>query len=414
MPCIDASVGNANPQAAVAVLYSGQWRPVLRFPGIVQNHVRLFNALFQHRNRWDVFMFVDVGDAAGNVDATQCRSPLLEPVVRALAPVAAATWTPNTDGEVPVEQVAGFCKGKATPRHGSRCLRKNATHHFNSAFLGYRRGEAVARVMREKHHIYRAYELMRHHVERHRSHRPYEIVVRMRPDCWFDNQYTALPGQPFGDFTPLRPVQIDALVRKGLIIVPREWAWGGVNDRFAIGSYAQMRSYAYQYVHMQHGWHKGAPPASAAGAASVPAATDERHFVQDCPGWIHSESFTRCNLVRHGITFAQLPIGMYLVRSDGRKQVLGHMKEGGLHSCSCVSWRSPAVSRRASPEKSYREKCGKQLNLTTIASDPDWANTAFVGFDWKYLQEKPCRVARWWREKMTTGHHEWPVYSVGP
>ena len=116
-------------------------------------------------------------------------------------------------------------------------------------------------------------------------------------------------------------------------------------------------------------------------------------------------AFVRCNLVRSGVTFAQVPVGIFTVRDDGQKQVLGHMSEGGLHSCSCIAW--PASDASPVPEWNYVEKCGKALNLPLIASDPQWNKTAFEGIKWKYFNEKPCRGARWWRGWIGTGVHEW-------
>ena len=117
----------------------------------------------------------------------------------------------------------------------------------------------------------------------------------------------------------------------------------------------------------------------------------------------------------------QVPLGIFLVRADGRMQVLGHMEEGGLHSCSCITWQMqgahgrsgaaatarPVPALKPIPEWNYVERCGKHLNLSVIGHDPAWTATAFAGNAWKYYEEKPCRGARWWRGGITTGHHEW-------
>ena len=161
-----------------------------------------------------------------------------------------------------------------------------------------------------------------------------------------------------------------------------------------------MRHYAEQYLHMMRGW-----------AGSPAAPSNEVLHADTCPGWIHPEMFLRCNLVRTGVTFVQVPLGVYSVRVDGRKQVLGHFAEGGLHSCSCVSW----LARRATPappERNYAERCGKYLNMSTLASDPDWQVSLFQGHVWKHLSEKPCRGARWWGSRyhygISVGISEYP------
>ena len=45
----------------------------------------------------------------------------------------------------------------------------------------------------------------------------------MRPDVWLDNQYTALPGDPFTENTPLDPPLLRELGAIGMLFVPREW-----------------------------------------------------------------------------------------------------------------------------------------------------------------------------------------------
>ena len=396
----------SSAKASVAVLYSGQLRSVLSFPSIVNNHRRFFEGLFLRRSAWDSFLFADLGSPDGSIDMQQCEPSRLAPVMRVIAPVAVGTWAPSTDGEVPIGRVGGFCWG--TNKSRSECLTKNETDRFNRAYHGYHRNVSVARIMRLKHHIYRAFTLMADFVESKRGGQQYEIVVRVRPDSWFDNQYTAAPGEPFTERTPLQPALVHALAQSGILMLPREWSWGGVNDRFAMGGYDEMRHYSNQFLHMQAGWPNSIENAAAfiRAAASGVSPIDVGERPQSCPGWIHSESFARCNLVRTGVTFVQLPVGLFLVRSDGRKQVLGHMVEGGLHSCSCISWLSTALQRLI-PEHNYLERCGKALNLTTISSDPRWNVTAFLGVEWRFSNEKPCRGARWWRHGISTGHHEW-------
>ena len=419
-----------------AVLYSGQPRAMLNFPAIMHNHVRFFDGLFRARSSWDAFLFADVSTLACAEEASSaspaaalCDSAQLKQALSALALVDVRVWAPAMDGDVPIDRVAGYCRNAtARPRAaGSACIFRNLSDRFDRAYAGYRRSVAVARVMRLKHHIFRAAEMMQRHTRERRGGRDYKIVVRVRPDSWFDNQWTASLGEPWTELTPLSPSTLLALVQKRILVLPREWAWGGVNDRFAIGGFREMKLYSDQYLHMQEGWQ-----------ASDGGSVDR---VQECPGWIHSESFLRCNLVRHGVTFLQLPVGLFLVREDGRKQILGHMREGGLHSCTCISWRMQGdharagvayarshveelagkgrradqfvktLDRQASvkpiPEWNYIERCGKQLNLSLIAGDPAWTQTAFVGADWRYGQEKPCKGARWWRQGISTGHHEW-------
>ncbi len=281
--------------ATAAVLYSGQLRSLISYPGIADNHVRLFNRLFRRRDAWDSFLFADVSDGSGEMDAAQCSASSLNAALGVLSPVAVEAWAAAQDGEVPIASVAGYCaKGSNASVRRQGCLAKNETDRFNRAYAGYHRPEAVTRIMRLKHHIHRVFQLMRSHVARHRGGRQYDIVVRARPDCWFDNQHTAVSGEPFTEATPLSAGLLDALVATHILVTPREWSWGGLNDRFAIGGYREMELYANQYAHMQQGW---ASPA----ASSVPF---ER--AQDCPGWIHAESFARCNLVRHGVTFVQV------------------------------------------------------------------------------------------------------------
>lgn len=296
---LSAFEAEASASSSAAVLYSGQLRSLLAFPGIADNHVRFFNGLFGSRQAWDAFFFVDVGDAAGDVDGVACDSRGLAPVMRALAPVAVQTWAPRRDGDVPIVRVAGYCEQGATDRRG--CLTKNETDRFNKAYSNIKtRPEAVARIMRLKHHIYRAFELMSKHVDKRRGGQRYDLVARVRPDCWFDNQLTARGYDPFVEMTPLSPSVLNALARARVLVAPREWSWGGLNDRFAVGGFREMKLYADQYMHMQRGW----PSAVAA---------DGNERAQDCPGWIHSESFARCNLVRHGITFAQVRMGAHAV-----------------------------------------------------------------------------------------------------
>ena len=317
--------------------------------------------------------------------------------MRHLKPVVSRAWAPSTDGDVPSWRVQGHCTNhaKGVPRGHPTCVYKNLSVHLFRSIPNRSRDETVALAMRNKHHIHVIFRLMEQFVELRRAGRPYELVVRARPDEWFDNQLTAGPHEPFTERTPLdSPSLIRSLTSAGVLVVPREWAWGGLNDRFAIGPYQAMRHYANQYVHMQQGWRD-----------TPTLAPQQALNANHCPGWIHPEMFVRCNLVRNGVTFAQIPIGIFTVRNDGRKQVLGHMQEGGLHSCSCIAW--PTRLRRSVPEHNYIEKCGKKLDLERIAHDATWNVSAFQGIEWKYFSEKPCRGAKWWRNWIGSGHHEW-------
>ena len=92
------------------------------------------------------------------------------------------------------------------------------------------------------------------------------------------------------------------------------------------------------------------------------------------------------------------------------------MNEGGLHACSCVAWQPPPGARglRGVPEQNYVERCGKYLNLSKLAYDPGWNASAFEGLVWKHWSEKPCKGARWWLGRMSSGHHEWIDWPPPP
>ena len=252
----------------VAVLYSGQLRSALSHPGVASNHASFFDSLFGGHQTWQSFMFIDMSGPDGSTNR-ECNHKLLAPMLHKLSPAAIAVWIASLHGDVPIEQVGGYCnpQNKVTTSKRAGCLLKNETDKFNRAMAGFSRAVGVARIMRLKHHVYRAFELMQRHVDRSRDGRPYEIIVRTRFDCWFDNQLSVPPGDAFTEWTPLNKTVLSALVQAGILVTPREWSWSGVNDRFAIGGDREMRAYSAQYVHMQRGWASGERP-------------------QDCPGWM--------------------------------------------------------------------------------------------------------------------------------
>ena len=286
---------------------------MLRFRrGIVANHRRLFDAVFGAR-AWDAFLFADVGDASQDgIDAEACGEAGAA-VLAALRPVESRAWAPSVDGDVPSWRVSGYCS-RHPDGSQTRCLARNRSAHFYRSFPRLQSKEqAVAQAMRNKHHIARAWRLMEEHVARRRRGVPYALVVRMRPDVWLDNQLTAAAGAPYTDLTPLAdPSLLLGLGRSGFVLMPREWSWGGLNDRFALGSYEAMRRYAGQFEAMMVGW-PGSPATSRADTL----------FADSCPGWIHPEMFVRCNLVRHGVSFVQIPLGLFTVRVPPPRALTG-------------------------------------------------------------------------------------------
>jgi hypothetical protein len=60
----------------------------------------------------------------------------------------------------------------------------------------------------------------------------FDLVVRVRPDCWFRS-----------------PVKLDA-VDPGKVVVPLWGNFGGLNDQFALGSQAAMKIYSGVYDHI--------------------------------------------------------------------------------------------------------------------------------------------------------------------
>lgn len=159
--------------ATVAVLYSGQLRSVLKYPGLAANHARFFNGLLGRRDAWDSFLFADVGDYEGKPDPDQCGEAGWQ-VVRNLAPVVARAWAPAVDGEVPWWRVSGHCSHHS---EGSQtgCVPKNVSHNFAVAVRPgsgrFTHDQLVALAMRNKHHLYRAFRLMESYVASHRAGR---------------------------------------------------------------------------------------------------------------------------------------------------------------------------------------------------------------------------------------------------
>ena len=134
-----------------------------------------------------------------------------------------------------------------------------------------------------------------------RSKKSYKWVVRTRFDEVLLSQHAGLV------FHAEKMVSLDTLeYRTDTIYVPNLYNWGGVNDRFAIGSPEVMQVYAnaHNYQYAKH------------DCRVLPTAP---------------ERFLKCVLCIAGITIREVSLPAMLVRNDGRLQVLGE-GAGGLSS----------------------------------------------------------------------------------
>ena len=254
----------------VAVLYSGQMRIFEKDPLIVKNHIRMFNGLFGEGG-WDSFAFVH-----GSTEQVRSCKALSH-----LAPLAVHAWSPeHGQGEAPdVSRIHGC--------DGSNCA--TVPDFVNPAVsLG------------QKYQVYKADELFRDYAREHST--AYSLVVRMRFDSVFDNQYASE-----GYFAELAPSldQIMAATNQGKIVLPAEMRWEGENDRFAIGTPEVMHAYAQQY-------QKLITP-------------------NTCPYGAWQEPQLKCTLCSAGVGVATFPFSLFLVRDDGRKQMSGGTGGAGLY-----------------------------------------------------------------------------------